>query len=99
MVASLLAVCLPRSSRRRPRATTAETPASAAGFYVFERSWCRALVALVKGGAELVQGYALALRLGATVDDIAGGLYAFPTTGEAVHYAAEAAVARTAVVG
>jgi mercuric reductase len=68
---------------------------------VYERSSRRllGLHALVRGGAELVQGYAVALRLGATVDDIAGGLYAFPTTGEAVHYAAEAAVARAAVVG
>ena len=44
-----------------------------------------------------MQGYALALRLGATIDDVADGFYALPTTGEAVHYAAEAALARAAV--
>jgi len=66
---------------------------------VFERGSRRllGLHALVKGGAELVQGYALAMRLGATVDDIAGQLYAFPTMGEAVHYTAEAAVAGASV--
>ena len=63
---------------------------------VYERDSRRLLGvhALVKGGAELVQGYALALRLGATIDDVADGFYAFPTTGEAVHYAAETALAR-----
>ena len=45
----------------------------------------------------LVQGYALALRLGATVDDLALGHYAFPTYGEGLHYAAEAAVMQAAV--
>jgi len=66
---------------------------------VYERGSRRLLGvhALVKGGAELVQGYAVAMRLGATVDDIAGSLYAFPTMGEAVHYTAEAALARAAV--
>lgn len=66
---------------------------------VYERGSRRLLGvhAFVKGGAELVQGYALAIRLGATVDDIASGFYAFPTTGEAVHYAAEAALTRAAV--
>jgi mercuric reductase len=43
----------------------------------------------VRGGSELVQGYAVALRLGATVDDLALTHYAFPTHGEAIHYAAE----------
>jgi pyruvate/2-oxoglutarate dehydrogenase complex dihydrolipoamide dehydrogenase (E3) component len=61
---------------------------------VYERGSRRLLGvhALVKGGAELVQGYALALRLGVTVDDIAETFYAFPTMGEAVHYTAEAAL-------
>jgi mercuric reductase len=48
--------------------------------------------ATVRGGAELVQGFAVALGLGATVDDVALGHYAFPTVGEAVHYAAESAL-------
>jgi mercuric reductase len=51
------------------------------------------LHAVVRGGAELVQGFALALKLGATVEDIALGHYAFPTAAEAVHYAAEAVLA------
>ena len=77
-----------------------DAPARGLVKIVYERGSRRllGLHALVRGGAELVQGYALALRLGATVDDIAAGFYAFPTTGEAVHYAAEAALARTAVV-
>jgi pyruvate/2-oxoglutarate dehydrogenase complex dihydrolipoamide dehydrogenase (E3) component len=54
------------------------------------------LHAAVRGGADLVQGYALAMRLGATVDDIALSHYVFPTNGEGVHYAAEAALATTA---
>ena len=45
--------------------------------------------AAVRGGSELVQGYAVALRLGATVEDLALANYAFPTHGEALHYAAE----------
>ena len=66
---------------------------------VYERGSRRLLGvhALVKGGAELVQGYALALRLGVTVDDIADTFYAFPTMGEAVHYTAEMALAGATV--
>jgi len=62
---------------------------------VFERGSRRllGLHAVVRGGAELVQGFATAIRLGATVDDVAFGHYAFPTAAEAVHYAAEAAIA------
>lgn len=45
--------------------------------------------AAVRSGSELVQGYAVALRLGATVEDLALTHYAFPTHGEAIHYAAE----------
>jgi pyruvate/2-oxoglutarate dehydrogenase complex dihydrolipoamide dehydrogenase (E3) component len=65
---------------------------------VFERGSRRVLGlhAAVRGGAELVQGYAIALRLGATVDDIALSHYAFPTNGEGVHYAAESALAAVA---
>ncbi len=66
---------------------------------VFERGSRRLLGvhAAIRGGAELVQGFALALSLGATVDDVAFGHYAFPTSGEAVHYAAEAALAGSLV--
>jgi mercuric reductase len=66
---------------------------------VFERDSRRllGLHAAVRAGSELVQGFALALRLGATVDDLALGHYAFPTYGEGLHYAAEAAVTQAAV--
>ena len=62
---------------------------------VYERGSRRllGLHAVIRGGAELVQGFATAIRLGATVDDVAFGHYAFPTAAEAVHYAAEAALA------
>ena len=42
-------------------------------------------------------GVGAALAAGVTIDDIAYGHYAFPTVGEAVHYAAEAALAPTPV--
>jgi len=47
---------------------------------------------VARGAGELIQGFGLALRLGATVDDLALAHYAFPTVGEGVHYAAEAAL-------
>jgi pyruvate/2-oxoglutarate dehydrogenase complex dihydrolipoamide dehydrogenase (E3) component len=67
---------------------------------VFERGSRRllGLHAAVRAGSELLQGYALALRLGATVDDLALGHYAFPTYGEGLHYAAEAAIAPAAAL-
>lgn len=60
---------------------------------VFERGSRRLLGihAAVRGASELVQGYAVALGLGATIDDLALAHYAFPTNGEGVHYAAESA--------
>jgi pyruvate/2-oxoglutarate dehydrogenase complex dihydrolipoamide dehydrogenase (E3) component len=66
---------------------------------VFERGSRRLLgLHLVsRAASELIQGYAVALRLGATIDDIALGHYAFPTYGEGVHYAAEAALAASRV--
>jgi pyruvate/2-oxoglutarate dehydrogenase complex dihydrolipoamide dehydrogenase (E3) component len=66
---------------------------------VFERGSRRllGLHAVVRGGGEVVQGWALALARGVTLDDIVGGHYAFPTVGEAVHYAAEAALTPTPV--
>jgi mercuric reductase len=62
---------------------------------VYERGSRRllGLQAVVRGGGELVQGYAVALKLGATVDDIALGHYVFPSYGEGIHYAAEAVLA------
>jgi len=41
---------------------------------------------------DVVQGFSLALKLGATVDDLAGMHHAFPTFGEGVKAAAEQAV-------
>jgi len=66
---------------------------------VFERGSNRVLGlhAVARGGAELIQGYAVALRLGVTVEDIAFGHYAFPTFGEGVVYAAQAALAQATV--
>ena len=66
---------------------------------VYERGSNRllGLHAAVRGGAELVQGYAVALRLGVTLEDIAHSHYAFPTVGEGVVYAAQAALAKAAV--
>ncbi len=62
---------------------------------VFERGSHRLLGihAVVRAASELIQGFAVALRLGATVEDLAHGHYAFPTNGEGIHYAAEAAAA------
>ena len=53
--------------------------------------------AAVRGGADLVQGYGVALRLGATIEDLASGHYAFPTVAEGVVYAAQAARAPVTV--
>ena len=66
---------------------------------VFERGSRRllGLHAAVRGGSELIQGYAVAIRLGATVDDIALGHYAFPTIGEGVTYAAQTVLAETMI--
>jgi pyruvate/2-oxoglutarate dehydrogenase complex dihydrolipoamide dehydrogenase (E3) component len=66
---------------------------------VYERGSNRVLGlhAVCRGGAELVQGYSVALRLGVTIEDIAFGHYIFPTIGEGVVYAAQAALAQAAV--
>jgi mercuric reductase len=45
---------------------------------------------------DVVQGFSLALKLGATVDDFAGMHHAFPTFGEGVKAAAEKAVPQLA---
>ncbi len=66
---------------------------------VYERGSNRVLGlhAVVRGGAELVQGYAVALRLGVTLEDVAHGHYIFPTVAEGVVYAAQAALAEASV--
>jgi len=47
-----------------------------------------------RNASDIVQGLALALKLGATVDDLARMHHAFPTFGEGVKAAAEQALAR-----
>jgi mercuric reductase len=44
-----------------------------------------------RGASDVVQGFSLALKLGATVDDLAGMHHVFPTFGEGVKAAAEQA--------
>jgi pyruvate/2-oxoglutarate dehydrogenase complex dihydrolipoamide dehydrogenase (E3) component len=52
------------------------------------------------GASDVVQGLAVAIRLGATVDDLAQAHHVFPTIGEGVKAAAERAVKPpTATVG
>jgi len=46
-----------------------------------------------RNGADIVQGFSLGLRLGATVDDLAAMHHVFPTFGEGVKAAAERAPA------
>ena len=75
--------------------------ASAVGLVklVYERGSRRilGLHVVVRGGGELVQGWAFALGRGVTVDDVAYGHHAFPTVGEAVHYATDAVLAEASV--
>jgi pyruvate/2-oxoglutarate dehydrogenase complex dihydrolipoamide dehydrogenase (E3) component len=49
-----------------------------------------------RSAGEIVQGFSLGLRLGATVDDIAAMHHVFPTYGEGVKAAAEHARAPVA---
>ena len=60
---------------------------------VFDRETRRVLGLHVvsRNGGDVVQGLALALRLGATVDDLAGMHHVYPTYGEGVKAAAERA--------
>ncbi len=44
-----------------------------------------------RNGGDVVQGLALALKLGATVEDLAGMHHVYPTYGEGVKAAAERA--------
>jgi mercuric reductase len=65
---------------------------------VFERSTRRVLGlhVVAPGASDVVQGFAIGLRLGLTVDDLAAAHHVFPTIGEGVKAAAEQAVARVA---
>jgi mercuric reductase len=64
---------------------------------VFERASRRLLGIHVvsRNASDIVQGYAVAMRLGATVDHLADAHHAFPTYGEGIKAAAEQA--RTSV--
>jgi pyruvate/2-oxoglutarate dehydrogenase complex dihydrolipoamide dehydrogenase (E3) component len=46
-----------------------------------------------RNGGDIVQGFSVAMRLGATVDDLARAHHAFPTWAEGVKAAAEQALA------
>jgi pyruvate/2-oxoglutarate dehydrogenase complex dihydrolipoamide dehydrogenase (E3) component len=60
---------------------------------VFDRQTRRVLGLHVvsRGGSDIVQGFSLAIKLGATVEDIAGMHHVFPSFGEGVKAAAEQA--------
>jgi len=60
---------------------------------VFDRSTRRVLGlhVVAPGASDIVQGLAVAIRLGATVDDLAQAHHTFPTIGEGVKAAAEQA--------
>jgi pyruvate/2-oxoglutarate dehydrogenase complex dihydrolipoamide dehydrogenase (E3) component len=62
---------------------------------VFDRSSRRVLGLRVvsRNAGDIVQGFSLALKFGATVDDLAAMHHVFPTFGEGVKGAAEQAVA------
>jgi mercuric reductase len=63
---------------------------------VFERG-SRKLLGIhvvARNASDIVQGFAVAMRLGATVDDLAHAHHAYPTLAEGVKAAAEQALAR-----
>jgi mercuric reductase len=80
--------------------TRAQYTNSKHGLYkiVFETGSRRALGVHVvnRGASEIVQGLALPLKLGATVDDLANVLHTYPSLGEGVKAAAEQAVTAVA---
>jgi mercuric reductase len=49
---------------------------------------------VARGASDIVQGLAVAMKLGATVDDIARAHHAFPTLGEGIKAAAEEATTK-----
>jgi mercuric reductase len=86
----------PVSSVQRAAYTNTER-----GLYkiVFDRSTRRVLGLHVvsRGASDVVQGYAVALSLGVTVDRIATAHHAFPTYGEGVKAAAERSLGAAAL--
>ena len=77
--------------------TRAQFTASSHGLFkvVFDRTTRRALGVHVvsRAASDVVQGLGVALKLGATVDDLALAHHAYPTYGEGVKAAAERALA------
>ena len=63
-------------------------------FVVFDAKTRRllGLHVVAPGASDVVQGFALALRFEATVDDLAASHHAFPTIGQGIKAAAEQAV-------
>jgi pyruvate/2-oxoglutarate dehydrogenase complex dihydrolipoamide dehydrogenase (E3) component len=61
---------------------------------IFDRSSRRVLGLHVvsRNGGDVVQGFSLAIKLGATIEDIAAMHHVFPTFGEGVKGAAERAM-------
>lgn len=51
---------------------------------------------VTRGASDVVQGLAIALKLGVTVDDLAHSHHTYPTYGEGIKAAAEQALVRTA---
>ncbi|MFN8222031.1 MAG: NAD(P)/FAD-dependent oxidoreductase [Gaiellales bacterium] len=88
---------LPAANLLRP-SYTAPRDAEVHGLIklVYERGSHRVLGmhAVLRGAAEFIQGFATAISLGVTIEDLAYGHYAFPTAAEGVHYAAEAVLVR-----
>jgi pyruvate/2-oxoglutarate dehydrogenase complex dihydrolipoamide dehydrogenase (E3) component len=68
---------------------------------VFDRSSRRVLGlhVVAPNASDVVQGFAIGLRLGVTVDDLAAAHHVFPTIGEGVKAAAEKARATVATRG
>ena len=60
---------------------------------VYDRTTRRVLGlhVVAPGASDVVQGFAMGLRLGMTVDDLAAAHHVFPTIGEGVKAAAEQA--------
>jgi mercuric reductase len=67
---------------------------------VFDRTTRRVLGlhVVAPGASDVVQGFAIGLRLGVTVDDLAAAHHVFPTIGEGVKAAAEQARATVTAV-
>ena len=81
------------TQRPRARASRSSTPKHGLFKIVFDRASRRVLGLHVvsRNAGDIVQGFSLGLRLGATVDDLAAMHHVFPTFGEGIKAAAEKA--------